>query len=80
MSYIGKLIRDGSEPDHPDDDAADPQNAFDRAWSAFIALDRKRQQEFLRSGIGYVGHAQGKTGGSVSGAPADLPHIVDRME
>jgi AMMECR1 domain-containing protein len=74
LSHNGQLLQLASEPDRPD-----KESAFDRAWSAFITLDRKRQQEFLRCGIGYVGHPQGKTGRSVSGTPADLPNVIDRL-
>ena len=80
VSYIGKLIYASSPPDHPDDEkSADLQDAFGRAWVAFIALDPKRQREFVRYGTAYVVRSEGATRGAVSGAPADLPNLIDQL-
>jgi hypothetical protein len=77
VSYIDKLIYASSPADPPHEgDSADPQDAFDRAWLAFIALDPKRQHEFVRA---YVVRSQGATKDAASGAPADLPNVIDQL-
>jgi hypothetical protein len=80
VSYIGKLINASSPPDFPDDEeSAHPQDAFSRAWVAFIALDPKRQHEFVRYGTAYVVRSEGVTKDAVSGAPADPPNVIDQL-
>ena len=80
VSYFGKLINASSPPDFPDDEeSADPQDAFGRAWVAFIALDPKRQHEFVRYGIAYVVRPEGATRGAISGGPADPPNVIDQL-
>ena len=80
MSYIGKLITASSPPDLPDEgESADPQDAFGRAWVAFIALDPKRQHEFVRYGTAYVVRSEGATTGAVSSTPADLPNVINQL-
>ena len=80
VSYIGKLITASSPPDLPDEgESADPQDAFGRAWVAFIALDPKRQHEFVRYGTAYVVRSEGATTGAVSSTPADLPNVINQL-
>lgn len=74
LSQIGKLLHVALQPDRPDDEAA-----FARVWVGFIALDRKRQHELLRYGTAYVIRSEDITGCSVSGSPADLPNVIDRL-
>jgi hypothetical protein len=74
LSHNGKLLQVASQPDRPD-----KEDAFDRVWAGFIALDRKRQHEFLCRGAAHVARSEDKTERSVSGAPADLPGVVDQL-
>lgn len=59
-SYIARLVRAGSEPEDPDGAASDAarEDAFDRAWAAFTALDEDRQREFLRCGAALAIHPE----------------------
>ena len=80
LSYIRKLVHVGSQPDNLNDaETAAPQEEFDRVWSAFIALDRKRQHDLLRCGTAYVARSEVRPRGSVFEASADLPNVVDRL-
>ena len=74
VSHNGKLLHLASQPDCPD-----KEGAFDRVWAGFITLDRTRQHEFLRHGAAYIARHEDPAGYSFLDAPADLPHVIDRL-
>ena len=74
LSQNGKLLHLASQPDLPG-----TEDAFDRVWAGFMALDRKRQTEFMRCAAAYVARSKDSIGRSASAAVADLPNVVDRL-
>ena len=80
-SQVCTLLRADFQPDHWDDwdEATAVPDAFDRIWSAFIALDRKGQHDLLRCGTVYVARSEDAVRDSTSASQVDLPHVLDQL-
>ena len=74
LSHNGKLLHLASQSDR-----SDKEDAFDRVWASFLALERKQQHEFLRRGAAYIARHDDTAGNLLLDAPADLPNVIDRL-
>ena len=81
-SDIATLIRTGSQPDEPDEPDGEAggvarEDAFDRAWAAFILLDVDHQRQFLRCGAALAIHPEEMPRRALPDTRDESPHSLD---
>ena len=76
-SYLDRLIDSNSDDPEDESQIALVDDAFDRAWRAFVTLSPECQREFLRCGVAYAMHPEREESSTTAELPASGPHALD---